>query len=126
MRSPVMNTIFKIYFLKSLLMYQNFRHFVIHTIRTNSLNVSVSFFQGLGKDFDLYYYPLLLAQMAGAIMYLKSLLADLLLPVTLAESNSCNPVVTVLIHSALGTCLLQIAMNWLEVAGMYNTKQQKR
>ena len=41
-------------------------------------------------------------------------------PLTLGEST-CLPSAAVLIQSILGTCFMQIAMNWLEIAGRSKT-----
>ncbi len=70
---------------------------------------------GVGKDFDVYYWPILLIHTLWAFDFI-------LTNASLAFGNRrndhvCNPSATLFTHFLIGLCRLQIALNWMEVAG---------
>ena len=73
---------------------------------------------GIGKDFDVYYLPLLLINTFGAIYVFFLTGVKMMLGVEEAEQVCSNSVV-LFVHFLGGTCFLQIALNWMEVAGSY-------
>ena len=72
--------------------------------------------QNRGKDFDIYFLPILLVTVVSPIGFIQATMASEFGDVKMRDHN-CFPFVTVLFHSALSSCLMQIALNWMEVAG---------
>ena len=68
---------------------------------------------GRAKDFDLYYFPIFISMILGSI----SIIYTMLNGPQGTVSPPCSEEVTIVIFSVVGGCLLQIAINWLEVVG---------
>ena len=69
-----------------------------------------------GKDFDLYYLPILSLQIVSGFAILLGWGRSFPEPLSI-EETTCFPSAAVLTQSILGTSFMRIAMNWMEIAG---------
>ena len=86
------------------------------------------FFQKRGKDFDVYYIPILLVQLLAAAIITLFMTTNFFIAAE-TSAPTCLPSLIVLFYSIVGPCFMQIAMNWLEIAGNHFLKtfcQRKR
>ncbi len=81
----------------------------LFTLRANSFN-------GTGKDFDIYYVPLFLLGGAGSLSTFFQSGVKTLAGVESDEEDCLNSAL-LFTHFLAGTSLLQIALNWMKVAG---------
>ena len=72
---------------------------------------------GTGKDFDVYYWPVLLIHILWVGDFIYAGLSTLW---GTSSQDVCSPSLSLFTHVLIGLCRLQIALNWMEVAGMHS------
>ena len=70
-----------------------------------------------GKDFDIYYVPLFLI---NAYWSLGPVGTGIKVFLGVKQEDICNNSAVLFTHFLMGTCILQIALNWMEVAGTFH------
>ncbi len=74
-------------------------------------------FNGTGKDFDIYYLPLFLLGGCGSLY--AFFLTGMRTLLGLETAEVCSNSAMLFTHFLAGTSFLQIALNWMEVAGLF-------